>query len=179
MRALQRRKRRRDGSCLAPYYGRRYGLTDVIEGRDFFQDAMETFQDLFQNIVNEEQGLNNSFLNKVKYPKTDVYEEDGNLVFDVAVPGMKEDQIEVVYEEGVLTVKTVDDYKNESEEDGRIVKELRHSSFQRKWGIPESTIEENKVKCTMKDGILKIKAPLKKVKEEIPQKKTLQINKGE
>ena len=80
-------------------------------GPDFFEDV---FDDPF-------------FERKdIKLMKTDIKEEDGNVVVEIDLPGYEKEDIKVDLEDGYLTVKAE---KNEKKEDDKKGKYIRRERF--------------------------------------------------
>jgi HSP20 family protein len=64
---------------------------------DFFQEFANGFFRDFSSV--------RSLHTRRTYPKVDVFQEDKDLVFHAAVPGMKKDQLSINVENGILTIK--------------------------------------------------------------------------
>jgi len=93
-------------------------------------------------------------------PKSDVFEEDGNLVFKVETPGLHKNDLDVQLGDGVLTIsgerreqRDVDD-----EEKDYYRSERFYGRFQRSFSLPESVKHED-VKAEYEDGILTVRVP--------------------
>jgi len=94
------------------------------------------------------------------YPKTDIYKDKHNLVFQMVVPFCKKEDIKITLDEGILTISG-GAYDNTSPFDDKrefLVKEIRRSSFIRAWSIPDGDmcLSEDDIIAEMKDGILTI-----------------------
>lgn len=143
-------------STLMPLFGCRDELRGPFD--DLFNDVFNRFLADFGNV--------RSFEYKRAYPKVDVYKEDTNLVFEAAVPGLKKDQVSVEVEDGILTIKGEKTVKLEQGEadDSKCctmtpyIKELKHSSFVRRFVLPDNIKVEDmsSAEATMEDGILKV-----------------------
>lgn len=106
-------------------------------------------------------------------PAVNIRENDDEFVIDVAVPGMKKDQINVDYENGRLTIASeVKEEKVEGSKDSFTRKEFSYSSFQRSFSIPENTVDGEKIKASYNEGILHIILPKR---DEIKPKPPRQI----
>jgi len=102
-----------------------------------------------------------------RIPKMDIYEDNGNVVAEVEIPGVDPKNINVEVENNVLKVEAKVEEKKEIKEKGYYTKELGTRYFRRQVSLPVDVIGE-KAEAEYKDGILKIsipKAEPKKVKE--------------
>ena len=134
------------------------------ELRGPFEDIFDNFFDKFIREFDTVQPLNT----RRGYPKVDIYQEDNDLVFKAAVPGMKRDQLSIELEDGVLTIKGESQCllkPIEDEEDEKYVlctpyvRELKHSSFLRRFTIPSELdlSDIDKADAKLEDGILTIR----------------------
>ena len=106
-------------------------------------------------------------------PAVNIRENNNEFMIDVAVPGMKKDQINVDYENGRLTIASeVKEEKVKGSEDSFSRKEFSYSSFQRSFSIPENTVDGEKIKASYNEGILHIILPKR---DEIKPKPARQI----
>ena len=142
------------------------------------QEFDEVFDSLFTEFFSDKQCLKDKISNKVQYPKADVFfcEKTNNLVFDIAVPGVKKEDIEVSLEDSVLTVSFEKEKLVEKEKEVYLKRELKRSSFQRIWELnqEELPIDYNKeVTSCMSNGILKISIPIDKPKKIEKRKITI------
>ena len=96
----------------------------------------------------------------------DMYEEDGNLVSEVTLPGFTKDEIKVTTDEGVLEVSA--EHKEKEEEKGKRRYYFRESSNQylRRVSLPKG-VKADKTEATFKDGVLKITMPATPATKEV------------
>ncbi|OHB54793.1 MAG: hypothetical protein A2Y12_04030 [Planctomycetes bacterium GWF2_42_9] len=95
----------------------------------------------------------------------DVKEDDKHVYVDAELPGMSKNELEVTVENGILTIsgeKKIE--KKEGEED---LRERYYGRMYRSLTLP-SHVDENKVKATMKDGVLHV--VLEKKEAERPKR---------
>ena len=97
----------------------------------------------------------------------DVREQDGQVIVEASVPGMKADDIDVSVEDGVLTIKGETKSETEEKKEGYLLKERREGSFYRSVRLPES-VDSTGAKSDYKDGVLTVTMPKKPEKQ--PQK---------
>ena len=108
-----------------------------------------------------------------KGPEMDVYEDDSAIIAEVSAPGMNSDDLKVSIDEGVLRVRGEknEEVEDKNEERGYYRKEIRRGSFERVVRLP-SNIDEDNIKASYEDGILKIEIP-KTERDE--REKTIEI----
>ena len=92
-------------------------------------------------------------------PPVDIYETDAHeVVLKAELPDLKREDINVTFENGVLTLKGErkfgEDVKRENFE--RI--ERRHGAFSRSFTLP-NTVDAGKISASYKDGVLTIRLP--------------------
>ena len=105
------------------------------------------------------------------YPATDVYETKDGYVFKMEIPGLAKDDINVEFNNNVLSVK------GEKKEDKEVEKENYHriesysGSFSRSFTLPRDA-DPAKINAALKDGILELKI----AKAEEKKAKAISIN---
>lgn len=111
------------------------------------------------------------FTTKVNLPAMNVIENPGNFEIELAVPGFSKKDIEVSLENDVLHV-CAERNKEEVEEnrEGYTRKEFSYNSFDRKLQIPSSVNQDEEVKATYKNGVLKLELAKSEAAVEPPKK---------
>jgi HSP20 family protein len=90
----------------------------------------------------------------------DVYEEDNKVVVKAAVPGIKEKDLEVTYEDGVLNISGRTEEKEEEKKKNRVVHKMeRVSSFNYTTYLPRP-IKADKIEASIEDGVVMVTAPV-------------------
>ena len=90
-------------------------------------------------------------------PRTDMYEERGELVVNAELPGIKSEDLDVRLEGDTLTIKA--EKKAEVEEDAtHHARERYYGQYYRSVTLP-FPVEEDKITATLNEGILEIKLP--------------------
>lgn len=149
----------------------------MLSHRDDFLFPIEAqFNKLFDQFFSPNK-IKDSLKSSQGYPKMDVFETNEFLIINVALPGMKLDDISVELDlknndtpEVTISGKMSNDY--ESIKSLYYVKELRQSAFKRKLVLPKYVkIEPD---AFLKDGILTLKWKIpEKLKE--PETKKIKI----
>jgi HSP20 family protein len=147
-------------------------------GSDHFESALDdSFKQLFNQVLGNQNRFYSVFKGKVEYPKADVYTKDNSLCFKLAVPGIKQEDIDISLEESekntyLLTIKG--NHKKESISQSYLT-ELRSGSFERSWSIPLNIIKDE-ISASLDNGLLEVTIPI--ITEKKPEKETkkIQIN---
>ncbi|ACV69634.1 Hsp20/alpha crystallin family protein [Desulfohalobium retbaense] len=91
-------------------------------------------------------------------PSLDMEETNDAYILTAEMPGIEPENIDVTVRNGVLELKGEKKEEKESGEKGNSWKERRYGAFHRR--IPlEQDINEDEVKGTFKDGVLRIEVP--------------------
>ena len=101
----------------------------------------------------------------------DVAETDDAFVVKASLPGMTPDDLEVTYNNNVLTIKGEVKEEHESEERRYHLRERRYGSFSRSISLP-STVNADAIDASYQDGVLSLTLP--KVEEAKPRRITVQ-----
>jgi HSP20 family protein len=104
-------------------------------------------------------------------PACNTFEDEQGFWVQAAVPGMDQKAIEIVLENGVLTLKG--ERKDEAPEASRTYfsREIGVGTFSRSFRLP-SNVDPNKVTATYKEGVLTISLP--KREEAKPRQITIE-----
>ena len=92
--------------------------------------------------------------------------EDGEKAYIVKaeLPGLDEKDVEVHYEDGVLTLKGEKRREHKEKENGRVYEEHTYGAFSRSFETPD--IDSENIAASMKKGILSITLPKLKAEEK-------------
>ncbi len=101
-------------------------------------------------------------------PAVDVKETADALLFDLEMPGVTEDKIEITCESGVLAVTgEKSSVKKEGEEGKWHIVERAFGSFRRSFQLP-TNVQEDKISATLTNGVLHVRVP--KMEQPKPRK---------
>ncbi len=89
-------------------------------------------------------------------PALDVLQEDGDIVVRAELPGVKQDDVDITFHNGVLTISGERKAEEEREGSGYYVRERRYGSFRRSMTLPEGTDESN-ISARFQDGVLEVR----------------------
>lgn len=89
-------------------------------------------------------------------PSLELAETDKEIRVTAELPGLDEKDVEVIVEEGVLTLRG--EKKSEVEDKDRGYSERSYGRFERRIGLPRG-IEQDKANATFKNGVLTVTVP--------------------
>lgn len=95
--------------------------------------------------------------------KVDVKEEENRFIIEADLPGFKKEEIELKYNEGLLTISIEHDETKEEEETNYVHRERKQCSMKRTLNLGE--LDFDKIDASLKDGILEIIAPKAEIVE--------------
>lgn len=103
-------------------------------------------------------------------PAVDVKETDDALLFELEMPGVSEEKLEITCEGGVLAIAGEKErMKHEGEGKFHIV-ERTFGSFRRSFQLP-ANVQEDKIEASLKNGVLRVRVP----KAELPKPKKIEV----
>lgn len=102
------------------------------------------------------------WMKKQSMPAVNVKESDKDFEIEVAAPGLTKKDFKVNVENQVLTISSEKEEEKEQKEKNYTRKEFSYSSFSRSFTLPENVNEED-VKASYQDGILKLSVPKKSI----------------
>jgi HSP20 family protein len=92
-------------------------------------------------------------------PAVDIYEtDDHQVVLKAELPEMRREDINVTFENGVLTLKGERKFEQEINKDAFQRVERRYGSFSRSFTLP-NTVDASRINASYKDGVLTIRLP--------------------
>jgi HSP20 family protein len=115
---------------------------------------------LFEDFFGGETMLAPFKLNGKMLPAIEIKETEAALMVDAELPGLKQEEIQVKVEDGILTIFA--ERKQEKDEKTKNVHrtERYYGTMERKLALP-SSVEEGKVEALYKDGVLHVTLPKK------------------
>jgi HSP20 family protein len=108
-------------------------------------------------------------------PAVNVREDDKDLTFQVELPGIKPEQVDITVDNGVLTIRGErQETRSETDDKARYhIVERSYGAFSRSFQLPKG-LDESKIEAEFQDGVLNIHIP----KSALPQPKRVQIQTG-
>lgn len=104
-------------------------------------------------------------------PAVDVKETHDAVLFELEMPGVSEEKLEITCEGGVLAISGEKSaMKKEGEEGKYHIVERTFGSFRRSFQLP-ANVQEDKIEATLTNGVLHVRVP----KAEQPKPKKIEI----
>lgn len=130
-----------------------------------FSDFDEMFDDFWRPARREDSG---AFA-----PAVDVEEKDEAYHIRADLPGVKKDDLDITYQDGVLTINAETSKEEKEEKGGRVIRqERRYGKFVRSMRLGD-TVDPDKIKADYKDGVLDLVVP--KAEKVKPRKIDVQV----
>lgn len=103
-----------------------------------------------------------------------LYETEEEIIAEASLPGIKEDQIDVTTDDGIVRISASSSDQTEDKNNRRYFMSSRATSFNYSFRLPNGLIEDSEPVCELAAGVLTLK--FKKLKKA-PPKKLKVINK--
>lgn len=104
-------------------------------------------------------------------PAVDIKETDSEIRLELELPGLKPEQVEIIAENGVLTVRGEKRSEHKEGEDNRYqIVERSYGTFVRTFQLPQG-VDEDQIEAEFDNGVLSLTIP----KAALPQPKRIQI----
>ncbi len=100
----------------------------------------------------------------------DVYEEKGNVIAEMNLPGMKQEDIEVTFQNGDLKITAKRVEEKETKERDFFYKEIKRGAYERLIALP-SKVKRDKTEAHYVNGVLKVVMPVM----ELPKKEPVKV----
>lgn len=88
-------------------------------------------------------------------PAVDVLSTNGDIVIRAELPGVKQEDVDITLQNGVLTISGEHKTEGEEERGGYHIRERRQGAFRRSMTLPED-VDESKVHARFEDGVLQV-----------------------
>lgn len=133
------------------------------------------FPSVFSDLFDIDRFFDFPFRNGESWlPAANIKEDEKCYKIDLAVPGMKKEDIKVEVENQLLTISGESKDEREEKAESYVRREYSSSSFSRSFSLPDSANEDT-VSSSYEDGILKIRVE-KKTPADKKSKKTIAIS---
>jgi HSP20 family protein len=121
----------------------------------------------FDQYVDRQLQRPNSYADTNMGLAVDVSENDASYVVKASVPGIHVEDVEITFEDDVLTIKGEIQEDNEQEEENFHIRERWFGTFGRRLRFP-GNVDADAIEATYENGILTLNVP--KVEEEQPKR---------
>lgn len=92
------------------------------------------------------------------WPQLDLYSTDDAHMVEVALPGVKPEDVKITVEGGTLTISGTYEHAADRTEAGYSVREIREGAFRRSLTLG-SGIQPDRIKAEFQGGLLKLTVP--------------------
>jgi HSP20 family protein len=106
-------------------------------------------------------------------PTTDIYEENGKLVVETALPSFKDDEVQVQLDHHRLEIRAEHKEDNEKKDRNYLRRESAHTTYYRQFALPQ-TVSTDSADAKFANGVLTVTFDQK----ELPQPKRLELKSG-
>jgi len=105
-------------------------------------------------------------------PPVDIYETENEIVLKAELPEIDQKDIDIKVEDNTLTIRGERKFEQETKKENYHRIERAYGKFSRSFTLP-NTIDQEKIKASYKDGILKLVMP--KREEKKPKQITVEV----
>lgn len=141
-------------------------MTNIVR-LDPFRDMMTLRNAMDRLFDNALVGPNLAWPGESLNMATDIVENPEEFIVKVTVPGIKADDIEVTYNNNVLTIKGETKEEQNIKDAQYILHERRHGNLMRSFSLP-SNIDADSIQAQYNDGVLTLR--LSKAEEAKPKR---------
>ncbi|MCM4160852.1 Hsp20/alpha crystallin family protein [Antarcticibacterium flavum] len=126
--------------------------------RESFMEKDPFFSDLFnrKGLLNLNKFFNEDLEKQMNLPSLNVSEKEKNYEVELAAPGYAKDDFDITIDEGILTISADKNEESKEEKDTFLRREFSYNSFTRSIGLPDNIDEDQEIKASYKDGVLKL-----------------------
>ena len=110
-------------------------------------------------------------------PAVNVKEDNKQDVMEVAVPGLKKEQVNMsIDKDGYLTlsIENKNEQKDENKKEHYLRREFSYTSYRQSYALPDN-VNADKIEANVADGVLKVVLPKVEKKEEKEDVKHIEV----
>lgn len=110
-------------------------------------------------------------------PAVNVKEDNKQYVMEVAVPGLKKEQVNMsIDKDGYLTlsIENKNEQKDENKKEHYLRREFSYTSYRQSYALPDN-VDADKIEGNVADGVLKVVLPKVEKKEEKEDVKHIEV----
>ena len=89
-------------------------------------------------------------------PAVNIRENNDAFLVEMAAPGMRKEDFKVELDNEVLTISSRKEAESSKENERYTRREYSYQAFQRSFHLPKSVVDENQIKASYENGILRI-----------------------
>ena len=110
-------------------------------------------------------------------PAVNVKEDSKQYVMEVAVPGLKKEQVNMsIDKDGYLTlsIENKNEQMDENKKEHYLRREFSYTSYRQSYALPDN-VDADKIEANVADGVLKVVLPKVEKKEEKEDVKHIEV----
>lgn len=110
-------------------------------------------------------------------PAVNVKEDNKQYVMEVAVPGLKKEQVNMsIDKDGYLTlsIENKNEQKDENKKEHYLRREFSYTSYRQSYALPDN-VDADKIEANVADGVLKVVLPKVEKKEKKEDVKHIEV----
>lgn len=110
-------------------------------------------------------------------PAVNVKEDNKQYVMEVAVPGLKKEQVNMsIDKDGYLTlsIENKNEQKDENKKEHYLRREFSYTSYRQSYALPDN-VDADKIDANVADGVLKVVLPKVEKKDEKEDVKHIEV----
>lgn len=110
-------------------------------------------------------------------PAVNVKEDNKQYVMEVAVPGLKKEQVNMsIDKDGYLTlsIENKNEQKDENKKEHYLRREFSYTSYRQSYALPDN-VNADKIEANVADGVLKVVLPKVEKKDEKEDVKHIEV----
>lgn len=110
-------------------------------------------------------------------PAVNVKEDNKQYVMEVAVPGLKKEQVNMsIDKDGYLTlsIENKNEQKDENKKEHYLRREFSYTSYRQSYALPDN-VNADKIEANVADGVLKVVLPKVEKKEDKEDVKHIEV----
>lgn len=139
----------------------------------FFEEEWPDLREWFQDWPRWRERL----VPQLRAPRVDIYEQKGNVVAEVELPGVDPENIDVEIKDNVLKVEAKTEEKKEEKGKDYYRKEISSGYYKRAVALPVDVLED-KAEASYEDGILRVVMPKKEPAKGEKKGVKVEVKKG-
>lgn len=137
-----------------------FGRREVAPGEDPFTALTREMDRLFEEMTRSFGLPRTAEGEVVLVPRVDVKETENAVVVQAELPGVSEQDVEVEFADGVLTIRGEKKQEREEKDKGYYVMERRYGTFMRRIAVPIE-VDEDRIEAEFDRGVLTVTLPKK------------------
>ena len=152
--------------------GRDHPFGNFLRGRDGLHREMDRLFDEFLPSLGGSRSLLEPWTDGDLIPNVDETEDEKAYRFTVELPGMDQNDVEVSFSDGLLTISGEKKQEAEEKEKDFYRRERSYGAFRRSLPVAGG-VDESKIDASFKKGVLSIRLPKTKEAQKKPKKITV------